>query len=666
MEEDLVYAGFVLLAVVAILGLYLFFVRYKQHKSSNRGWWKLLLGNLLVLLFVSSLAALLGETYFRFCYDTTEQSAKSKTHRRWFVRHWQLNQQGFRDDQEYSPLRPPGKRRITFVGDSFTAGQGISNVKDRFANRIRQMHPDWEVQVLAQCGWNSVEEFLMLADFAGGPYEFDQVVLVYYLNDIDDATQEPPQEPEGRFPRVEFLSRLLSNLLSKLGRPLLNHSYLFNTFCGRPLQRPFLSATKPSPYSRNQHDAYFGQPWELITPLLKAMRDMVRNRGGEFSVVTFPSVQLIRSNYEFRDVHQRLNDFWRSLEVPHLDLLPVYEPYTDRQLMVNAYDSHPNEFAHALAADAIARFLEEQIRWKGGHRPKPPAPASPSLAADALDQIIAFWQKTLEIYPRSAKNHKRLGDALAQKGQIDAAISQYQEALRLNPDDAQAHNMLGNSLAKKGQIDAPISQYQEALRLNPDDAAAHYNLGMALDKRGQMDEAIRHYQEAVRLKWDYADAHNNLGTILDKQGRIDEAIRHYQQAIRLKPDHADAQNNLGTALDEKGQSDEAIRHYQLAIRLKPDHADAQNNLGAALDEKGQIDEAIRHYQLAIRLKPDHAAAHNNLGVALGKKGQTDEAIRQFQEALRLKPDYVEARKNLDVVLAGNVPNSPPPGTSTNR
>ncbi|MEI7936188.1 MAG: tetratricopeptide repeat protein, partial [Verrucomicrobiota bacterium] len=78
------------------------------------------------------------------------------------------------------------------------------------------------------------------------------------------------------------------------------------------------------------------------------------------------------------------------------------------------------------------------------------------------------------------------------------------------------------------------------------------------------------------------------------------------------------------------------------------------------------DEAIRHYQLAIRLKPDHAAAHNNLGVALGKKGQTDEAIRQFQEALRLKPDYVEARKNLDVVLAGNVPNSPPPGTSTNR
>ncbi len=147
-----------------------------------------MLGNLLVLFSIGPLTALVGETYFRFCYDTTEQSAKTLTHRRWFARHWQVNQQGYCDDQEYSPFRPPGKRRIMFVGDSFTAGQGITNVKDRFANRIRQTHPDWEVQVLAQCGWNSVDEVLVLGDLGGGPYDFDQVVLIYYLNDIDDAT----------------------------------------------------------------------------------------------------------------------------------------------------------------------------------------------------------------------------------------------------------------------------------------------------------------------------------------------------------------------------------------------------------------------------------------------------------------------------------------------
>ncbi len=586
------------------------------------------MGNLLVLFFASSLAALLGETYFRFCYDTTEWSASTETHRRWFVRHWHRNQQGFRDDQDYSPLKSPGKRRITFVGDSFAAGQGISNVKDRFANRIRQMHPDWEVQVLAQLGIDSVEEFEMLTDFAGGPYEFDQVVLIYCLNDIDDArvfddaTQDRTQELEDRLRR--------DGVLSRLGSGLIKHSYLLNTLYYRVLMRP--SPVKPWSYFRSQRDAYFGPPWELHRPLLKAMRDLVRDRGGKFCVVTFPWVHLIGPNYEFGGVHQRLNDFWQSLEVPHLDLLPVYETYSPRQLMVNAYDAHPNELAQALAADAIARFLEEQIGLKGSDGPKPPAPAGRPLAAAALAQVIAFCEKMVEVYPRAAISHKRLGDALAKRGQVDAAISQYQEAVRLGPQDFTAHNNLGNALAQKGQT----------------------------------DEAIRQFQEAIRLKPDYVDARNNLGAALYEKGQFDEAICQFEEAIRLEPDYADTHNNLGYALFRKGQMDEAVRQYQEALRLKPDQAEAHSNLGKALGRKGQTDEAIRQLHEAIRLKPGLAEAHNNLGNVLGRQGQTDEAIRQFQEALRLKPDYADARRNLDAVLAAQAHSLPPPGAATNR
>jgi hypothetical protein len=29
--------------------------------------------------------------------------------------------------------------------------------------------------------------------------------------------------------------------------------------------------------------------------------------------------------------------------------------------MVSRFDSHPNEYAHALAADAIERFLKDQM-----------------------------------------------------------------------------------------------------------------------------------------------------------------------------------------------------------------------------------------------------------------------------------------------------------------
>ena len=186
MEDDLVYAGFLALPLGSLIGLYLFFVKYRQHKNEKLRWWKLLAGNLLVLLFAGSLATLLGETYFRFWYDTTDSFSFSKTSQRWFERHWHVNQWGFRDEQEYSRSRSSGKRRVTFIGDSFTAGHGIRDVNDRFANRIRNMHPDWEVHVLAKPALDSGAELNMLYELAQTTYEFDQVVLVYCLNDISD------------------------------------------------------------------------------------------------------------------------------------------------------------------------------------------------------------------------------------------------------------------------------------------------------------------------------------------------------------------------------------------------------------------------------------------------------------------------------------------------
>jgi protein O-mannosyl-transferase len=286
-------------------------------------------------------------------------------------------------------------------------------------------------------------------------------------------------------------------------------------------------------------------------------------------------------------------------------------------------------------------------------------------------QQIGYWKDgeslfrhALEVTQDNYVAHSNLGDALAEKGQIDAAIRQHKQAVRLKPDYAEGHNSLGIALAKKGQTDEAIRQYQETLRLNPAHVNARYNLANALALKGQTDEAIRYYQEAIRVKPDHAEAHGNLGIALAKEGRTDEAILHYQEAVRLRPNLAEARNGLGVALDRRGRCDEAIRQLQEAIRLKPDEADAHYNLGVAFYHQGRTAETIGQFQEAIRLKPSHAEAHNNLGTALGLKGETDEAIRQFQEALRLKPDYADARKNLAIVLASKARASQPPRAST--
>ncbi len=115
---------------------------------------------------------------------------------------------------------------------------------------------------------------------------------------------------------------------------------------------------------------------------------------------------------------------------------------------------------------------------------------------------ITLWRHALAVNAQNALAHNGLGEAFADKGQMDEAIRQYQEALRLEPDYADAHNNLYNALRHKGQLADLIAQFKEAIRLKPDDAAAHYNLGAALGDSGQIAEAITQLQEAIRLKPD--------------------------------------------------------------------------------------------------------------------------------------------------------------------
>ena len=99
----------------------------------------------------------------------------------------------------------------------------------------------------------------------------------------------------------------------------------------------------------------------------------------------------------------------------------------------------------------------------------------------------------------NAETHYSLGNALAEKGQYDAAIAEYREAIRLQPNLSEAHFELGIALDDKGQYDAAIAEDREAIRLKPDYAAVHYNLGGALKRTAQNAEASREFVEAHRL-----------------------------------------------------------------------------------------------------------------------------------------------------------------------
>jgi len=343
MADNLLLA--VIFGLPAALGYLLYRFFRNRRPREEAGVPSLLLGNALVLTFLCAIAVLLGEVHYRFCFNATDSFGLTRATQRWFDRHFQPNGSGFRDTIEYVRQPAEGRRRVTFLGDSFTAAHGVADVEDRFANRIRAAHPDWEVHVLASPGWDTEPELTVLKLYGDDGFRIDVVVLIYCLNDIADII------PEWQ----EIMHRVYADSTPGF---LVQNSYLINTLYYR-------WKASHDPGIANYYDFvlenYEGAVWEKQVRRLRALRDLVDSQGARLLVVTFPFVRDLGPDYPYRSVHARLDDAWRDLNVPHLDLLHVFEAFPDAELVVNRYDAHPNERAHAIAAESIARFVDEQL-----------------------------------------------------------------------------------------------------------------------------------------------------------------------------------------------------------------------------------------------------------------------------------------------------------------
>ena len=325
--------------------LFLLF-RLNRHRAAKLVAGRVLLFNALSVLLMLILSFLGGELYYRLIYDTTDSIAYTKVSQQWVKRYVVENSAGFRDNIQYALPIAPGKRRVSFLGDSFTVGHGVKSVEDRFPNLLRADHPDWEVHVLAKLGWDTGMELRELEKYLNDGYQPDLVVLVYCLNDVADL-----------FPEWSAALHKL-NAESKQANWLRRHSYFLDILHHR-------RQVASNPQIKNYYDfvkrGYEGAPWELQQQRLIALKRLVEIHRGRLAVITFPFLQSLGESYDYRLVHEQLARFWSELGVSQLDLLPVFDGMPSGQITVNRYDPHPNEQANALAAKAIDTFLITQL-----------------------------------------------------------------------------------------------------------------------------------------------------------------------------------------------------------------------------------------------------------------------------------------------------------------
>jgi hypothetical protein len=93
-----------------------------------------------------------------------------------------VNEQGFRCDHDFIRERREGSARVLLFGDSFTAGDGVSNAQ-RYGDRLEQIVPETEVYNFGLPGTGTDQHYLAYQEYASG-IEHDLLILGVTVENI--------------------------------------------------------------------------------------------------------------------------------------------------------------------------------------------------------------------------------------------------------------------------------------------------------------------------------------------------------------------------------------------------------------------------------------------------------------------------------------------------
>jgi carbamoyltransferase len=98
----------------------------------------------------------------------------------------QANEQGFRSNRAFAAERAAGARRALVFGDSFTAGDGVSNGK-RYTERLEEKLPGVEVYNYGLSGTGTDQQYLVWREFAQD-VAHDAVVIAVLVENVRRVT----------------------------------------------------------------------------------------------------------------------------------------------------------------------------------------------------------------------------------------------------------------------------------------------------------------------------------------------------------------------------------------------------------------------------------------------------------------------------------------------
>ena len=258
-------------------------------------------------------------------------------------------------DYKYQVPKPPGRYRIAAIGDSFTFAP-FMQFTDTYVKKLEQMlqlsQDTSQIDVInyGVPAYSTSHEIPVVKQAINDGA--DLLLLQITLND-PEIKHHTPSGLKEHMPD-KFGALQLTGALGSIARRWRTLEFI--------LQRI---------HNTNTHSAYaeyflglYENPrtWKSFKRSMSNLVRIANEHHVPIRAVIFPLFGLpMDSTYPFYSIHKKIADLMEELQVPSLDISPIYKDIPLARLQViPGVDRHPNEIAHRMAAEEIYLWLEDE------------------------------------------------------------------------------------------------------------------------------------------------------------------------------------------------------------------------------------------------------------------------------------------------------------------
>jgi len=283
--------------------------------------------------------------------------------------------------------------------------------------------------------------------------------------------------------------------------------------------------------------------------------------------------------------------------------------------------------------------------------------------------------------PRDLDTGLKLGEALAEAGQVERAQTVYSDLQKANPGDPTISQALKNVAARRtlreggyeglesgtGSFRDILKDKKEAIALEQenrqvksDDVAGELirEYQARLEKQPNDRRLLRSIAELHAQKKDFDQALEYYAQISTIEGQSDPSlekaisetkVRRIDHQVSLLDPNAEDYQARRAALETEKQEFQ-ITEARRRVEKYPNDLGFRFELGELFYKSGKIGEAIQEFQKAQNNPHKKISSLYYLGQCFAKRNMNDMAVRAFQKAIAEKPAFDEEKKELIYAL----------------